>query len=101
MHQNPPHPLVVSSGRCIGHRTIGCFVKVLLAQMCHNPSSEGIAQDVDHGPEPITDKENRGSRSFTHFPKVLEDFCIMFQGLTEPNQWPQSRRCQQVVIPQM
>lgn len=28
--------------------------------MCHNPGGEGITKDVDHGPEPITDKEEEG-----------------------------------------
>lgn len=58
--QDAPHPFVISSRRRISHSTMGCFVKVLLAQMCHNPGGEGITKDVDHGPEPITDKEEEG-----------------------------------------
>lgn len=99
MLQDAPHPFVINSRRRISHRTMGCFVKVLLAQMCHNPSSEGITKDIDHGPEPITDKEEGGS--VTHCHKVLEPFYVMFEGLTEPSRWPQLRRCQQAVIPQM
>lgn len=57
MLEDAPHPFVISSRRRISRSTRGCPVKVLLAQMCHNPSSEGIPKDVDHGPEPITDTE--------------------------------------------
>lgn len=58
--QDASHPFVVSSRRCISHSTTGGFFKVLLAQMRHNPSSEGITKDVDHGPEPITGKGSGG-----------------------------------------
>lgn len=27
--------------------------------MCHNASSKGVTKDVDHGPEPIADREER------------------------------------------
>lgn len=75
MLQNAPHPSVTRSRRRISHRTIRWFVKVLLAQMCHNPSSEGITKDVDHGPEPITGKgEGRWGMSLSHSHKVLEFF---------------------------
>lgn len=99
MLQDAPHPFVINSRRRISHRTMGCFVKVLLAQMCHNPSSEGITEDVDHGPEPITDKEEGGQ--FHIATKSLNPSTVMFEGLTEPSRWPQLRRCQQAVIPQM
>lgn len=99
----PLYPLVIGSRSGIYCSSIGCFLEVLLTQMSHNPRSKSITEDIDHRPEPIT--ENEMEKNYLHVaPASLirpsDVLYVIFVGLTGPNRWPQSARCQQAVTPQ-
>lgn len=57
----PSHPFGVASS--VGSGGDGCCsscsLKVLPANVSHNPCSQGVTENVDHGPETIADEERK------------------------------------------